>query len=436
MRNDGRIAGLPDDVITEGPVRIARPGQVEALPAPALPALPAAILAAHAAFEALAVAATEPEATRADRVRAMLANPMVSTYDMAARPGERHRAAGRRRRAMTDPLVVAVDVGATKTLLTVRTADGARRRLAGIGPVGPRREPCRPGRLRGLGRPKPWSACARRRGGHVAAVGVAAPGPLDAASGVVTRSSNLGWHDVPLASMLSERLGAPVALEDDANTAASGSGASAPGQGADPLGYLTVSSGIGGGLVVGGDIVRGATGNAGEVGHLVIDPEGPRCACGRRGDVESFAGGAAMARRARTTWPRRETAEGRPRQGPPPRTSSAAARRGDAQALGLVGDATEALATAFAALAAVVEPQVIVVGGSIGLGQRRHDAQSRDAGPPARAPRERAAPCVSCPAALGQESVLAGAADLGLRLDRVGLARPAPTRAGVTSRAR
>jgi 6-phospho-beta-glucosidase len=83
LRNDGRIAGLPDQVVTEGPVRIPRPGQVEFVEAPPLPPLASSILARHAAYEALAVLATLPDATRTDRLRAMLANPMVAGYDMA-----------------------------------------------------------------------------------------------------------------------------------------------------------------------------------------------------------------------------------------------------------------------------------------------------------------------------------------------------------------
>lgn len=83
MRNDGRIAGLPDEVITEGPVRIPRPGQLEPVRVPPSPPLAASILAQHAAYEAMAVLATHHAATRADRVRAMLANPMVNGYDMA-----------------------------------------------------------------------------------------------------------------------------------------------------------------------------------------------------------------------------------------------------------------------------------------------------------------------------------------------------------------
>jgi 6-phospho-beta-glucosidase len=83
LRNDGRIPGLPDEVITEGPVRIPQPGRLEPVATPPLPPLPASMLAQHAAFEALAATATLPGATRDDRVRAMMANPMVRSYDLA-----------------------------------------------------------------------------------------------------------------------------------------------------------------------------------------------------------------------------------------------------------------------------------------------------------------------------------------------------------------
>ena len=314
---------------------------------------------------------------------------------------------------MTQPLVVAVDVGASKTLLTVRSVRELTAGWRADGPVVRIDSHADPAAL------VDWVAVevARstgRLGGTVAAIAVAAPGPLDAEHGIVTRSSNLGWQEVPLAAMLSARLAAPVALEDDANAAALGEWHFGAGSGADPLAYLTVSSGIGGGVVAGGASIRGARGNAGEVGHIVIDPAGPRCACGRRGDVESFAGGTALARRARRIWPRARTADGQPA----PRTPEAifrAARRGDPQAITLVTQATEALAVAIAAMAAVIEPEVIVVGGSIGLGQprmmRRAAALART-----RVMRENAATLRVVPAGLGQESVLAGAADLGLRL--------------------
>jgi glucokinase len=308
---------------------------------------------------------------------------------------------------------VAIDIGATKTLLASRPVAGLEGGWALDGPLDRIDSDLAPSAC------VDWVARQVDRvtaggSGRVVAVGVAAPGPLDATHGIITRSSNLGWEDVPIAAMLSERLGAPVSLEDDANTAALGEWHFGAGEGADPMGYLTVSSGIGAGIVAGGDIVRGATGNAGEVGHIVIDPSGPRCACGRRGDVESYAGGAALARRARATWPQRRLADGRPA----PREAAdifRAARGGDPDAVRLVDDAIEALATALAAMAAVVEPAVVVVGGSIGLGQRKVIGRAATLAR-RRVLRENGASLRIAAAALGHESVLAGAADRALRL--------------------
>jgi len=156
-----------------------------------------------------------------------------------------------------------------------------------------------------------------------------------------------------------------------------------------------------------------AGGNAGEVGHIVIDADGPPCACGRRGDVESYAGGAALARRAAETWPGGSTEDGKPA----PATAEEifeAARHGDAQAASLVDDAITALAVVFAAVASVIEPEIIVVGGSIGLGQRgairEAEGRARE-----RALAENGRSLHVEAAALGEESVLAGAADLALR---------------------
>ena len=83
LRNDGRIPGLPDEVVTEGPVRIEVPGVIESLETAALPPLPASLLAEHAAYEALAVRACMPGATRDDRIAALMSNPMVPSYDVA-----------------------------------------------------------------------------------------------------------------------------------------------------------------------------------------------------------------------------------------------------------------------------------------------------------------------------------------------------------------
>jgi len=313
---------------------------------------------------------------------------------------------------MPGRLIIAVDIGATKTLLTVRSVDTLAKGWSGGHPVVRVETPTEAAAL------VDWVAIEADRlaassGGSLVAAGIAAPGPLDAQRGIVTRSSNLGWSDVPIVEMVGERLGIPAALEDDANTAALGEWHFGAGHGADPFGYLTVSSGIGGGIVVGGHLVRGVGGNAGEVGHIVIDTDGPLCACGRRGDVESYAGGSALARRATDTWPGGSTADGQPA----PATAEEifrAARHGDAQAATLVDDAITALAVSLAAMASVIEPETIVVGGSIGLGQRRavREAEARARG---RILRENGKSLRVKAAALGDESVLAGAADLALR---------------------
>lgn len=302
--------------------------------------------------------------------------------------------------------LLAVDVGATKTLVTLRDAasvDGPWR-SAPVDRFATPRDPAAAADAIAASATRLLRAHGR---GPIAAAAVVAPGPLDAAAGRIDFSPNLGWRDVPFAGWLTARLGVPVALEDDATAAALGEAHGGAGRGADPFVYLTVSSGVGAGVVVDGRSLRGAHGLAGEVGHLVIDPDGPRCGCGRRGDVEAYAGGASLARRARATWPGARLADG----GRAPRDAAAVfdrARAGDPDALRLVEEAAEAVARAIAALAGVLDPAVIAVGGSLALGQpwlrRRARVIARR-----RAMAETGRRLVVVRAALGDESCLAGA---------------------------
>lgn len=314
--------------------------------------------------------------------------------------------------ARTRPgLVLALDIGATKTLL----------RAAPAGPTGAAEFPA-DGVVRFPTERDPGALVARigaearalAAGGRIAAVGCAVPGPLDRASGVVGHSPNLGWHDVPLRALLETALDSPVVIDDDAAAGALGEWRSGAGRGADPFAYLTVSSGVGMGVVVGGRPVHGAHGTAGEVGHLVVDPSGPRCGCGRRGDVEAFVGGSSIARRARVAWPSRRPANG----GPAPRDADGvfrAAGNGDSIARAIVAEAAEALGRAIAATAAVLDPERIAIGGAIGLGQpalvRRAVAIARR-----RCIAETGRSLVVVRAVLGEQSVLAGAAALGSAL--------------------
>ena len=131
-------------------------------------------------------------------------------------------------------------------------------------------------------------------------IGVSAPGPVDFERGVVVEAPNLaGWHDVPLAAMLHDRFGLPTSLENDANAAAVGEHRWGAGRGVREMIYLTISTGIGGGLILNGQLYRGVDGTAGELGHVVVDQNGPLHSCGQRGCLEVMASGTAIARMAR-----------------------------------------------------------------------------------------------------------------------------------------
>ncbi len=244
-------------------------------------------------------------------------------------------------------------------------------------------------------------------------LGCGAPGPLDPATGTILRLHNRGWPPFELGPRLAGALDVTVVLDDDASAASLAEAIVGAGAGLDPVAYLTVGSGVGAGVVTGGHLLRGAHGNAGEIGHLVIDPDGPPCGCGRRGDIESFAGGRSLALQAAALWPDDRLPGG----GPSPRSAAdvfAAARLGEPVARGLIESATDALAVAMAALMSTVDPARIVVGGSVALAHPEwvDEATSRAR---QRCLAEAGADLEVVMAALGHHSVLAGAALLAAR---------------------
>ncbi|MDZ8260701.1 ROK family protein [Nostoc sp. ChiQUE01b] len=133
-----------------------------------------------------------------------------------------------------------------------------------------------------------------------AAIGVSFGGPVDASTGIVRLSHHVaGWENIPLKGLLEEEFGVPVGVDNDANVAALGEHRFGAGQGYDSLFYITVSTGVGGGWILNGQPWRGAGGMAGEIGHIVVDPAGPVCLCGKRGCVERLASGPYMAQNVR-----------------------------------------------------------------------------------------------------------------------------------------
>jgi glucokinase len=131
-------------------------------------------------------------------------------------------------------------------------------------------------------------------------VGIGAPGPLELSKGIIELAPNLGWERVPLKAMFTEELGCEVWLDNDANAAALGEAWIGAGRQAKVLLMVTLGTGIGGGLVADGRLFHGAAGRALEIGHQVVEPGGRECACGRRGCVEAYFSGRALAEQAVT----------------------------------------------------------------------------------------------------------------------------------------
>jgi glucokinase len=205
----------------------------------------------------------------------------------------------------------------------------------------------------------------------VLGVGVGVPGVTDASAGVLLLPPNLpeDCRGLPVGPLLGARLAVPVVVDNDANAAALGEHRFGAGRGADPMVYVTMSTGIGGGVVVGGRVLRGAGHAAGEVGHMVIAHGVPdRCGCGRTGCWEALSSGTALARQATEAIAAGRApglaarAAGRPVDA---RLVLEAAEAGDPTAAALVARAVEYSGIGFMNLIHLFGPQVIVVGGGL-----------------------------------------------------------------------
>jgi glucokinase len=128
----------------------------------------------------------------------------------------------------------------------------------------------------------------------IQAVGIGAPGPLDPATGVVIFAPNLGWRDVPLKAELEARTGFPTFVDNDVNVGTLGEHAFGAGRGIQSVVGIFVGTGIGGGIILQGELFHGASKTAGEIGHIIVKAGGPRCGCGTRGCLEAIASRTAM----------------------------------------------------------------------------------------------------------------------------------------------
>ena len=196
-------------------------------------------------------------------------------------------------------------------------------------------------------------------------LGVAAPGPLELPAGRIVDAPNLpGVGVADLGGALRRRFGLEVVIENDASCGALAEGLFGAGRGLADFLFLTMSTGIGGGVVSGGRLLRGATGNGAELGHVVVDPRGPRCGCGRVGCLEAICGGLNLARRVAADPAYAASALPRIAGGEPfaARHLFEGARRGDPLAQRFLAGFVEALARAIADLVLVFDPRRVVLG--------------------------------------------------------------------------
>jgi len=205
--------------------------------------------------------------------------------------------------------------------------------------------------------------------GPVDALGVGTASMVDFRAGRVVLSTNLPLRDVSLRDLLSERYGVPVVVDNDANVACLAEFRYGAGIGTSEMIMLTLGTGIGGGIVANGQLYRGASGAAGELGHMVIDYDGPRCqgACPNRGCLEVYASGQAMGQAARDTAREqpdsalgRALAAGDEVGGP---LLSALALDGDPLAVAILTDIGEKLGLGIASIVNIFNPELVVIGG-------------------------------------------------------------------------
>ena len=280
--------------------------------------------------------------------------------------------------------VLAIDLGATWTRAAVVSPDGE------LTARGAARTPFdgRSGRLADAilhVAEQALKAAAAAEGDPIAAVGVAAVGPLDSRSGVIVAPPNLGngYRGLDLATPLRRRFGVPVFVERDTNVAALGEHAYGAAQGVDDFIYLTVSTGLGGAIFSRGRLLTGASGVAGELGHVPVLLDGPICGCGGVGHLEALCSGTAIARAGREAGiaagcvADAETSAAAALRGSAGAAASAdqlalsaadvaaAERNGDERAAAIMRRAREAFAAGVVGIVNAFNPSLIVVGGGI-----------------------------------------------------------------------
>ena len=250
---------------------------------------------------------------------------------------------------------IGIDIGGTKISLVLGTEKGkilARREIPTL--TGSRTKTCIQNLAAHLKILIRESAIPKKK---ILGIGVGCPGAVNSCTGVLPRSPNLpGWQGMPLGKILKKATGLPVLLANDANAAALGESCFGAGKNSKNFIYITVSTGIGGGIVINGRLYEGSGFVAGEIGHVSMVPDGARCKCGKRGCLEAYASGTAIAGYYREA--KKKKVSGAKEVG-------MAAREGDKFAIESYKRAGYYLGIGLANLLNILNPEKIVIGGGV-----------------------------------------------------------------------
>jgi glucokinase len=254
---------------------------------------------------------------------------------------------------------IVVDVGGTNIRVAIYSPDS-------LEPVNIRKIPTQGDGLPPVERLMNLIAELWPQGDEVHSINIAVPGPVNPYSGIIAYAPNIkGWEDFPLRQILQKRFPVAINLANDANVAALGEWRFGAGKGHKDLVYLTISTGIGGGVIMDNHLVVGAAGMAAEMGHMTIHPDGPLCGCGHPGHLESFSSGTGIAK-----YYQQKRSEGRPCSIPAGQKTTAkeiaaAAEKGDALALEAFAIAARYLGIGITNYLHIFNPSIVVLGGGV-----------------------------------------------------------------------
>lgn len=200
---------------------------------------------------------------------------------------------------------------------------------------------------------------------HIAGIGIGVPGQIDYDRGEVLFAPNLGWRNVFITDEIARATGLPVYLDNDGNVAALGEMWCGAGKGYSDIIALTIGTGIGGGIILRGKVLRGITGSAGEVGHMIMQENGPLCNCGKRGCLETLSSASAILRKARESIENSKKTSLVEYSQLEAKDIFKAAESGDQIALDIINESARWLGIAIANLINVLNPQLVVIGGGV-----------------------------------------------------------------------